>query len=99
RDRYVTGVQTCALPILIYAYHRDTGEIVAYVWGKRDLNTVKKLKAKLKALGVSCARIASDTWDSFVTGFKGFTQVIGKFFTVGRSEERRVGKYDRLLSV
>ena len=68
---------------LIYAYHRDTGEIVAYVWGKRDLNTVKKLKAKLKALGVSCARIASDTWDSFVTGFKGFTQVIGKFFTVG----------------
>ena len=22
---------------LIYAYHRETGEIVAYVWGKRDL--------------------------------------------------------------
>ena len=64
---------------LIYAYHLETGEIVAYVWGKRDLNTVKKLKAKLKALGVSCAKIASDTWDSFVTGFKGFTQVIGKF--------------------
>ncbi len=25
---------------LIYAYHRETGEIVAYVWGKRDLATV-----------------------------------------------------------
>lgn len=68
---------------LIYAYHRQTGEIVAYVWGKRDLKTVKRLSAKLQALGVTCAVIASDNWDSFVTGFKGFTQRIGKFFTVG----------------
>ena len=28
---------------LIYAYHRETGEIVAYVWGKRDLATVQQL--------------------------------------------------------
>ena len=41
---------------LIYAYHRATGEIVAYVWGKRDLKTVKKLKAKLQELGVTCAK-------------------------------------------
>ena len=68
---------------LIYAYHRATGVIVAYIWGKRDLKTVKKLKAKLQELGVTFAKIASDTWDSFVTGFKGFIQVIGKFFTVG----------------
>ena len=26
---------------LIYAYHRKAGEIVAYVWGKRDLATVQ----------------------------------------------------------
>jgi transposase-like protein/transposase len=26
---------------LIYAYHRGNGEIVAYVWGKRDLTTAK----------------------------------------------------------
>jgi hypothetical protein len=26
---------------LIYAYHRGSGEIVAYVWGKRDLKTAK----------------------------------------------------------
>jgi IS1 family transposase len=32
---------------LIYAYHRETGEIVAYVWGKRDLATVQRLKQSL----------------------------------------------------
>lgn len=51
--------------------------------GMRDLKTVRRLRAKLKKLGVTCAVIASDTWDSFVTRFKGFTQKIGKFFTVG----------------
>ena len=64
---------------LIYAYHRETGEIVAYVWGKRNLATVKRLKVRLKQLGVSYARIASDHWDSFVTSFKCCKQVIGKF--------------------
>ena len=68
---------------LIYAYHRETGEIVAYVWGKRDLATVQRLKAKLKTLGVQYTRIASDLWDSFVTAFKNYKQAIGKFFTVG----------------
>ena len=65
---------------LIYAYHRETGEIVAYVWGKRDLATVQRLKAKLKTLGVQYTRIASDLWDSFVTAFKNYKQAIGKFF-------------------
>jgi len=37
---------------LIYAYHRETGEIVAYVWGKRHLATVQRLKTKLKQLGI-----------------------------------------------
>jgi transposase-like protein len=32
---------------LIYAYHRDTGEIVAYVWGKRDLKTARRLRNRL----------------------------------------------------
>ena len=35
---------------LIYAYDRETGEIIAYVWGKRDLRTAKKLRKKLKEL-------------------------------------------------
>jgi IS1 family transposase len=29
---------------LIYAYHHDIGEIVAYVWGKRNYKTAKKLQ-------------------------------------------------------
>jgi len=66
---------------LIYAYHRESGAIVAYVWGKRDLATVQRLKARLKKLGVQYTRIASDHWDSFITAFKCCKQVIGKFFT------------------
>ena len=68
---------------MIYAHHRETGEIVAYVWGKRDLTTVKRLKLKLKQLDVSYTRISSDNWDRFVTTFKKCKQLIGKFFTVG----------------
>ena len=68
---------------LIYAYYRESGEILAYVWGKRDLATVQRLKARLKKLGVQYARIASDHWDSFITAFQCCKQVIGKFFTVG----------------
>ena len=68
---------------LIYAYHRETGEIVAYVWGKRDLATVQRLKTKLKQLGIHYTRIASDHWDSFITAFKNCKQSIGKLFTVG----------------
>jgi IS1 family transposase len=36
---------------LIHAYHRETGEIVAFVWGKRDLKTVEKWKKKLSDSG------------------------------------------------
>ncbi|MEB3768268.1 IS1 family transposase [Acinetobacter sp. MD2] len=68
---------------LIYAYHRETGKIVAYVWGKRDLATEKRLKARLKQLGIRYARISSDNWDSFVMTFRKCKQLIGKFFTVG----------------
>ena len=64
---------------MIYTYHRETGEIVAYVWGKRDLATVKWLKARLKELSIRYIWIASDHWDSFVTTFKCCKQLIGKF--------------------
>lgn len=53
------------------------------IWGKRDLKIVKKLKAKLRSLGVSCSKIATDPLDSFVTGFKGFAQPMSEFFNVG----------------
>jgi IS1 family transposase len=49
---------------LICAYHRETGEIVAFVWGKRDLKTAKRLKKKLSDFGVNYRRVATDDWDS-----------------------------------
>ncbi|WP_201613359.1 IS1 family transposase, partial [Psychrobacter immobilis] len=68
---------------LIYAYDRDTGEIVAHVWGKRDLATARKLRARLKKLKVSYGSISMDNWDSFKTAFKADPKQIGKRYTVG----------------
>ena len=68
---------------LIYAYHRGTGEIVAYVWGKRDLKTAKKLRRRLKRLGVTYDRIACDERDSFLTAFNEDEKLVGKKYTVG----------------
>jgi insertion element IS1 protein InsB len=60
-----------------------TGEIVTYVWGKRDIAIVQRLKEKLKQLGIHYTRISSNQWDSFITTFKDCQQSIGKFFTIG----------------
>ena len=32
---------------VIYAYDREGGEIVAHVWGKRNLKTARKLRERL----------------------------------------------------
>jgi IS1 family transposase len=42
---------------LIYAYHRESGDIVAYVWEKRDIKTAKKLRERIKGLGISYDRV------------------------------------------
>jgi transposase-like protein len=42
---------------LIYAYDRESGEIVCFVWGKRDLQTAMKLKKKLLDLQVYSLRL------------------------------------------
>jgi IS1 family transposase/transposase-like protein len=68
---------------LIYAYHRDSGEIVAYVWGKRDLKTANKLRKRLIRLGITYGRIGTDDWQSFITAFLQDTHDVGKEFTVG----------------
>ena len=68
---------------LIYAYGRDTSEIVAYVWGKRNLKTAKKLRARLKQLKVHYGSISMDNWRSFKTAFKTDPKQIGKEHTVG----------------
>ena len=68
---------------LIYAYCRETGEIIAFVWGKRDKKTAAKLLRRLKRLGISYDFIASDKWNSFLEVFKEEKQLIGKCYTVG----------------
>jgi len=68
---------------LIYAYHRGTGEIVAYVWGKRNLKTAKALRNKLSALEITYDSICTDNWESFQSAFKGCNHFVGKEYTVG----------------
>ena len=68
---------------LVYAYDRATNEIVAYVWGKRDLKTAKKLRVRLKQLKVSYGSISMDNWDSFITTFEADNKRVGKQHTVG----------------
>jgi IS1 family transposase len=68
---------------LIYAYHRDTGEIVSFVWGKRDLKTVMKLKNRMKRLGITYDRIAADKKNRFLAAFAEDCHDVGKEHTVG----------------
>jgi len=68
---------------LVYAYHRDTGEIVAWVWGKRNYTTAKRLRQKIEDLGVSFDTIYTDDWNSFIKAFSSDTHIIGKTNTVG----------------
>ena len=77
---------------LIYAYHRESGEIVAFVWGKRNAKTAKKLREELSSLGVSFDVVYfvlrtqykyTDDWDSFNNAFVADNHIIGKTNTVG----------------
>lgn len=68
---------------LVYAYHRETGEIVAWILGRRNFKTAEKLRQKITALGVSFDTIYTDDWNSFIKAFSNDTHVIGKEYTVG----------------
>jgi IS1 family transposase/transposase-like protein len=68
---------------LIYAYDRESGEIVGYVWGKGDLRTAKELRRRLKRLGITYDYAAIDNWESFVTAFAEDEELVGKEYTVG----------------
>jgi IS1 family transposase len=68
---------------LIYAYHRDSGEIVAYVWGKRNYKTAKRLRDKLISTGVSYDMVYTDEWASFISVFQSDNHIIGKDNTKG----------------
>jgi IS1 family transposase len=68
---------------LIYAYERETKGIVAYVWGKRDAKTARKLRKKLSDLGVEFDTVCTDDWESFAIAFKKDNHITGKKYTVG----------------
>jgi IS1 family transposase/transposase-like protein len=68
---------------LIYAYHRASGEIVAFVWGKRNLKTAKMLRGKLTELGITFDTVYSDKWESFCGAFASDNHETGKVNTVG----------------
>jgi IS1 family transposase len=64
------------------------GEIVASnqrfaVWEKRYLKTAKKLRKKIKQMGISCDRIATDDWDTFIAAFAEDNHKTGKEHTMG----------------
>ena len=67
---------------LVYAYDPETSEIVAFIWGKRNLKTAKQLRAKLDELGVDFGYICCDNWDSFLTAFDFDFKKVGKYHTV-----------------
>ena len=60
----------------------DTSEIVAFIWGKRNLKTARELRAKLDALGIDFGYICCDNWDSFLTAFDFDFKQVGKRYTV-----------------
>ena len=64
---------------LIYAYAPETKEVLAYVIGRRDIKTVKKLYAKLKELEID--EYCTDNWRAFVSVFADENHKIGKEFT------------------
>ena len=67
---------------LVYAHDPDTNEIVAFVWGKRNLQTAKQLRVKLNKLGVDFDYVCCDNWDSFLTAFDFDFKKVGKYYTV-----------------
>jgi IS1 family transposase len=67
---------------LIYAYHRATGEIVSYVWGKRNYKTNKKLRNKLKSQGIAYDTVYTDKRDSFIAVFQEDSHIIGEENTI-----------------
>ena len=68
---------------LLYVYSSETGEIICYVFGRRNLKTARKLKQKLSELCISYDTICSDNWRSFIVVFGGVNHKVGKEYTKG----------------
>ena len=68
---------------LIYAYHRNGGEIIAWIFGKRNLKIAKKLYSVLQKKEITWDSLAFTDWKSFKTAFKNENCKIGKQYTQG----------------
>src|SRR5690606_41068100 len=95
RDFHVTGVQTCALPIL------DRAKEILTAAGAKDIVTCSPLPyAGWHLLGT--ARMGDDPRNSVVNGWGRSHDVKNLFIVDGSvfvsSEERRVGKAARVAS-
>jgi insertion element IS1 protein InsB len=66
---------------MIYAYCKETKEILGVVFGRRDARTVAKLYKQLKKLGVAIHEYCTDMWDSFCKVFVNENHTIGKRYT------------------
>ena len=66
---------------LLYVYDPCGKEIVAWVFGKRNMVRVRALRAKLKTMGIDYKSIAHDCWQAFKTVFKSERQLLGKAYT------------------
>jgi IS1 family transposase len=65
----------------IYTYHRESGEIVAYVWGRRDLKTAKKQRKRIEWLGISYDQVTKNKRNSFILTFVEDNHKVGKEYT------------------
>lgn len=66
---------------LIYAYDGCGKEMVAYLWGKRDGETVRRLRDKIHQFGIRFSAIYTDKWNGFISVFKDCIHFRGKRYT------------------
>jgi insertion element IS1 protein InsB len=86
---------------VIKAVDRATGRTVAWVLGRRDAATVRKLYAKIKHLNCT---IYTDDWDAFAMVFPTARHVIGKSGTVAIERDNsntrhHLGRFTRRTKV
>src|SRR5690606_40225053 len=90
RDFHVTGVQTCALPILVNGINNGGGEYREYIWPVMTLFAIGLILTTINFYKTIASRNTDEIYISnwYILGACVWTIVL---VTI-RSEERRVGK-------
>jgi len=66
---------------IIYAYSRQTGEILAVTMGKRNTQQIRYLMLKIKHLNIQVNAWRTDKFKGFIKVLKHFNHLIGKQYT------------------